>query len=126
QLDNALPQSWRASSMYGTPGKLNDVYTKIENESSILPGEFVLYQNYPNPFNPETIISWQLAENSYVTLKIYDILGNEVATLVNEFQQVGSYNYELGIRNYELTSGIYFYQLRVGGSLQTKKMVVLK
>ncbi|MDP3684292.1 MAG: T9SS type A sorting domain-containing protein, partial [Ignavibacteria bacterium] len=87
---------------------------------------FELYQNYPNPFNPMTIISWQLAVPGKVSLKIFDILGNEVATLVNEFQQTGRHNYELRIRNYELTSGIYFYQLRVGGFLQTKKMVVLK
>lgn len=131
QVDNSLPQNWSASSLFGTPGKLNDVYTKVENESSFLsPGEFVLYQNFPNPFNPTTVISWQLAVNSFVTLKIYDVLGNEVATLVNEEKQPGYYNYELGSamggRNYELSSGVYFYQLRANNSMQTKKMMILK
>jgi len=90
------------------------------------PGGFYLNQNYPNPFNPGTVISYQLAASSYVTLKVYDVLGNEVATLVNEEKQPGVYNYELGIRNYELASGVYLYQLRVGGFVQTKKMIVLK
>ncbi|MDP1995276.1 MAG: T9SS type A sorting domain-containing protein, partial [Ignavibacteria bacterium] len=62
----------------------------------------------------------------HVTLKVFDILGNEIATLVNEEKQPGVYNYELGIRNYELSSGVYFYQLRAGNFVQTKKMMVLK
>lgn len=132
QLDNALPQSWKASSMYGTPGKLNDVYTKTENETLILPGEFALYQNYPNPFNPETVISWQLAVDSYVTLKIYDILGNEVAILINEEQPAGNYSINFNTTNHHqpttniLPSGVYFYQLRAGNFVETKKMLLLR
>ena len=99
--------------------------TDLQAESEI-PSEFALNQNYPNPFNPETVISYQLAASSVVTLKVFDILGNEVAILVNEIQQAGSYNYKLGIRNYELASGVYFYQLQAGDFLQTKKMLVLK
>jgi len=95
-----------------------------------MPVEFSLYQNYPNPFNPNTVISWQLAVGSHVSLKVYDMLGNEVATLVNEEKQAGRYNYEFrsaeGGRNYELSSGVYFYQLRAGEFVQTKKLIVLK
>jgi photosystem II stability/assembly factor-like uncharacterized protein len=87
---------------------------------------FSLDQNYPNPFNPSTVISWRLSASSYITLKIYDVLGKEVATLVNGEKGPGLYNYEFGIRNYELASGIYFYQLRAGSFVQTKKMIYLK
>ncbi|MDP3150182.1 MAG: T9SS type A sorting domain-containing protein [Ignavibacteria bacterium] len=94
------------------------------------PTTFALNQNYPNPFNPSTVISYQLPANSYVTLKVYNAIGTEVAALVNEYKEAGSYNYEFGSasggRNYELTSGIYFYTLRAGSFVQTKKMVLLK
>lgn len=103
--------------------------TDVQTESET-PKDFALLQNYPNPFNPETVISYQLAEGSQVSLKVFDILGNEVATLVNEFQQSGKHYYKLGIKSaaadYELSSGVYFYQLRAADFLQTKKMLVLK
>ena len=98
---------------------------KVESENISLTG-FSLEQNYPNPFNPSTVISYQLSVGSFVTLKIYDVLGNEVATLVNEEQQAGRHNYELGIRNYEFSSGIYYYRLKAGNFVQTKGMVYLK
>ncbi|MBE0539216.1 MAG: PQQ-dependent sugar dehydrogenase, partial [Ignavibacterium sp.] len=89
---------------------------------------FQLYQNYPNPFNPTTKISWQSPENGWQTLKVYDILGNEVATLVNEEKPAGIYEVEFnatsGTKN--PASGIYFYQLRVGEFIQTKKMTLIK
>lgn len=104
--------------------------TDIREE--VLPAEdFVLYQNYPNPFNPSTVISYQLPVSSAVTLKVYDILGNEIATLVNEEKSAGKYTIEFnnhsstpGIRN--LPSGFYFYQLRAGNHIETKKMILLK
>ena len=117
-------------------GTLNNIYlvghnynTTVDVEEEIntkLPTEFVLNQNYPNPFNPSTIISFQLPATSNVTLKVYDILGNEVATLVNEYKQAGAYNVEFGIKNVELSSGIYFYRLQVGDFVQTKKMILIK
>ena len=93
---------------------------------SSLPTSFQLEQNYPNPFNPETTIRYQLPAISHVSLKIYDLLGREVETLVNEFQQPGNYNSQFSIRNSQLSSGVYFYQLQTSGLMQTKKMVILK
>jgi hypothetical protein len=89
---------------------------------------FMLEQNYPNPFNPSTVISYRLPVTSKVTLKVYDVLGNEIATLVNEEEPAGEYEVEFnassGIRN--LVSGIYFYQLKAGSFVETKKMILLK
>jgi hypothetical protein len=85
---------------------------------------FSLSQNYPNPFNPITKISWQSPVRSHQSLKIYDVLGNEVATLVNEFRNAGSY--EVDFNSSSLSSGIYFYKLQAGDFLQTKKMILLK
>ena len=97
---------------------------EIEVAVDFTPKEFVLYQNYPNPFNPKTVISYQLPVTSNVTLKVYDVLGNEVATLVNEEKQPGVYEVEVDASN--LTSGIYFYQLKAGSLIQTKKMVLMR
>jgi hypothetical protein len=101
---------------------------EIEVEVDFTPKEFVLYQNYPNPFNPSTVISYQLPVTSNVTLKVYDILGNEIATLVNEEKQPGIYEVEFnlvsGIRN--PASGVYFYKLIAGEFTQTRKMILLR
>ena len=83
-----------------------------------------LSQNYPNPFNPSTVISYQLPVIGFVTLKVYDILGREVATLVNEEKPAGEYEVEFNGTN--LPSGIYFYQIKAGNYSETKKMVLLK
>lgn len=108
----------------------------IEKQTEKVPPEFFLYQNYPNPFNPSTKIKFTIpstenpllggARGGLVTLKVYDVLGNEVATLVNENKPAGSYETEFRIENGELASGIYFYQLVVGDFLQTKKMMFLR
>ncbi|MDP2038120.1 MAG: carboxypeptidase regulatory-like domain-containing protein, partial [Ignavibacteria bacterium] len=99
--------------------------TDVDNQAEI-PTGFSLSQNYPNPFNPETTISYKIKEASYVSLKVYDVLGNEVATLVNEFKQAGTYNCQLRIENGELPSGMYLYRLTAGYYTQTKKMILLK
>lgn len=96
------------------------------NDKKFLPNKFELYQNYPNPFNPSTTISYQLSINSNVTLKLFDVLGKEVATLVNEKQNPGIHHYTLSIINYKLSTGVYFYQLKASDFMQTKKMVILK
>jgi len=103
-----------------------------ENKSNII-DNYQLKQNYPNPFNPTTVISYQLPNAEYVSLKIYDVLGNEVATLVDEYQQPGSYQFTFNgqsnsqIRNYaKLSSGIYLYRLQAGEHSITKKMLMMK
>jgi hypothetical protein len=94
----------------------------IEDEQ--IPTEFLLSQNYPNPFNPSTKISWQSPEGSHQTLKIYDVLGNEVATLVDEFREAGRYEIEFNSEN--LASGVYIYRLQTTVFTETKKMVLLR
>ncbi|MBE0572774.1 MAG: right-handed parallel beta-helix repeat-containing protein [Ignavibacteriaceae bacterium] len=89
-----------------------------------IPEGFILYQNYPNPFNPTTKISWQSPIGSWQTLKVYDVLGNEVATLVNEYKTASKYEIEFDAEG--LPSGIYFSQLKCGSFTQTKKMLLLK
>jgi hypothetical protein len=91
-----------------------------------LPTKFSLMQNYPNPFNPSTVISYQLPKSSYVSLKIFDVLGREIATLVNQFQQAGNYNSHFSLLNSQLSSGVYFYALSAGNFIQTKKMILAK
>ncbi len=102
--------------------------TSMEETNQYLPQNFMLSQNYPNPFNPNTKISWQSPVNRHQTLKVYDVLGNEVATLVDEYKPSGRYEIEWdassGIRN--LASGIYFYQLKAGDFIETKKMLLLR
>jgi hypothetical protein len=83
-----------------------------------------LQQNYPNPFNPSTIISYQIPHQGFVTLKIFDVLGSEVAVIVNEEKLSG--NYEIEFNATDFPSGIYFYQLRAGSFVETKKMILLK
>jgi len=102
-----------------------DVRTAVEDPGSNgLPNEFSLHQNYPNPFNPTTTIKYQIPELSFVTIKVYDVLGNEVATLVNAKKPEG--NYEVKFDAVSLPSGIYFYRLQAGSFVETKKMVLMK
>ncbi len=100
------------------------------NEYKPLVNKFTLFQNFPNPFNPSTIISWQSPISGLQTLKIYDVLGNEIATLVNGYKEAGTHEAEfnsLGTNHRaSLPSGIYFYQLQIGDYIQTKKMMIIK
>jgi len=88
------------------------------------PDRFELSQNYPNPFNPNTTISFSIPQKSDVSVKIYDILGNEVTTLVNETREAGRYNVNFNASNY--SSGVYFYTIKAGNFNETKKMTLLK
>ncbi len=123
--------------------QVTDYPVNLSNENNS-PKDFVLYQNYPNPFNPSTRISFQISDFGFVSLKVYDILGNEIAVLVNGNLAAGKYEVEFNINsveNRDLTSGIYFYQLTQEGPesnptdsdagleqgfAETKKMILLK
>ena len=96
----------------------------IMTNSIEIPNHFLLSQNFPNPFNPSTIINYQLSMFNYVSLKVFDVLGKEVATLVSEKQSAGTYQVEFDGSN--LTSGVYFYKLTAGEFTDTKKMVLIK
>jgi len=124
-------EGWIVGGGVGLPGVIlhttNGGLTFVEDEEQF-PLEFSLSQNYPNPFNPATTIKYQ-----FITLKVYDVLGNEVTTLVNEELPAGEYEVEFSINNLQLSSGVYFYQLRVypadggaGNYIETKKMILLK
>jgi hypothetical protein len=93
-------------------------------ENSNQPDDFILYQNYPNPFNPTTNIAFRISDFGFISLKVFDLLGNEVATLVNEEKFPGEY--EVSFNATELTSGLYFYRLETDNSVLTKKMLLLK
>jgi len=94
-----------------------------------LPTDYLLYQNFPNPFNPTTKIKFEIPgqarnDNLLVTLKVYDLLGREIATIINEEKPIGEYEVEFDAAG--LPSGIYFYQLRSGNYTETKKMVLIR
>jgi hypothetical protein len=99
-------------------------YSNVIEVDAALPETFVLEQNYPNPFNPTTVIAYQLPVTSMVSLKVYDMLGREVAILINKQQQAGRYAYTLNALNW--ASGVYFYRLQAGNFVQSKKMLLLK
>jgi len=100
-------------------------YFILEDEVEISsPGNFVLLQNYPNPFNPTTTIKYLVAEKTFVSLKIYDVAGSEVATIINREQVAGEYEFDFDAGN--LTSGVYFYKLQAGNFVETKKMILLR
>ena len=98
-------------------------YVSIEDELTLFPKYFSLFQNYPNPFNPVTTISYQLSQSSNVSLSIYNINGQLVDTLLNEFQDAGIYQIKWGADN--IKSGVYFYRIKVGEFVETKKCVLL-
>ena len=100
------------------------IITGVTPVSTQIPNEYKLSQNYPNPFNPVTKINFALPKSGLVTMMVYDILGREVARLVNETKQAGSYSVDFNASN--LTSGVYFYRLEVNGYVDTKKMTLIK
>lgn len=99
--------------------------TGIEADNS-LPAEYKLLQNYPNPFNPSTVISYQIPAAANVSLKIFDILGKEVVSLINEFQSAGTHQIVFSTNDLSLSSGVYLYVIRTGSFVQAKKMILLR
>lgn len=100
-----------------------DIGTPVENEETF-PTEFKLQQNYPNPFNPSTMIKFSVPERSNVLIKIYDILGGEVATIVNEEIEAGWYTRVFNATGY--STGVYIYRMQAGNYTQTRKMLLIK
>jgi len=93
-------------------------------EETELPFRFQLFQNYPNPFNPSTNIKFSIAKQDIVSLKVYDVLGREIATLVNEEKPAGEYIVKFNTN--EITGGVYFYRLKIKEFINTKKMLLIK
>jgi len=105
------------------------IISGINTISQSVPSEFKLYQNYPNPFNPSTIIKFQIKDSRFVTLKVYDILGIEIATLINEKLTPGTYEVPFSINqfsDYRIASGVFFYVIKAGNFLETKRMIYIK
>jgi len=113
-----IPRDINLNEIPPAPGQTIDI-TKNK-----YPNQFALSENYPNPFNPTTIIHYDLPKTVHVRLTVFDVLGREVAILVNELQQPGSKSVEFNSR--ALTSGVYFYKIAAGNFVQTKKMILMK
>ena len=110
-------------SILGLDTRLTDEIVNVANDESV-PNDFILGQNYPNPFNPSTTIKYTIPTSEFVTLKIYDVLGKEVAALVNEEKPAGSYEEDFNAAGF--SSGIYFYTINAGSFIETKKMIFIK
>ncbi len=111
--------NWLDQNMVGEP-------TGVDLENHLSPNNYALLQNYPNPFNPSTKIIWQSSVNGWQSLKIYDILGNEIVTLVNEYKPAGKYEITFNAKEYALPSGIYFCKYQVEKNTYLKKLVLIK
>ncbi len=120
------PVAGQLRSLYLPYASKDGVLVGIEQNENTVPGKFSLEQNYPNPFNPNTIIKYKLPNAGNVSLKVFNVLGEEVATLVNEYQRAGKYSVDFSAHNFCLSSGIYFYQIISGAYMQMKKMIILK
>jgi hypothetical protein len=131
--DQNNAENWMASSeIHGNPGRDNITVSIEEQRQQAIPSEYKLSQNYPNPFNPITRINYSVPKNSFVTLKVYNLLGEEVTTLFEGFKQKGNYNAIFD--GSELASGVYFYRMtarqteggQAGNFAETKKIILLK
>jgi hypothetical protein len=110
--------------LYNINVDTNDVPTSIGNNKNISLSDYRLYQNYPNPFNPETVIKYILPERGFVSLKVYNVMGENVTKLVNNTQEKG--NHKVTFNGENLPSGIYFCRLEANGTTINKKMILLK
>jgi hypothetical protein len=119
-----LAKNQSSISAYSTIFNFIVAITGINDKSGTIPTVYNLYQNYPNPFNPSTIIRFDLPEAGFVTMKIYNILGKEVRTLVNEFRNAGKFN--ITFEGSNLPSGIYIYTIKANNFSSVRKMMLLK
>ena len=125
-LDTGSAVSGNVQLNYASMTQFNYVPTSAKEDLSILPSSFHLYQNYPNPFNPATNIKFEVSQTEFISLKVYDLLGNETANLVNDVKAAGVYTVKFDAS--KLSSGIYFYRLQTGESniSLTKKLILIK
>jgi hypothetical protein len=126
--DNAMAENWAASEGYGTPGSMNSVYLVHEYEPN-LPTQFHVFNNYPNPFNPSTTITYELARDQKINISIFDLLGRQVKTLVNEEQTAGLKRVSWNATNdlgKPVAGGVYLCSIMAGESRKSIKMVLLK
>lgn len=135
QIDFTFAQSdyhqWRVTAHngvgWGEPSQIwrfSFLWTSVKEQT--MPDKFYLFQNFPNPFNPVTKIKYTIKETKPVVIKIYDIIGREIATLVNEIKDAGEYELEFDASTYHLVSGIYLYEMKAGEFSSIRKMIVLK
>ncbi len=125
--EKSLSYNISAVDLNGNESELSDELSIVVGvEEAIIPTKFSLSQNYPNPFNPTTIIKYGLPVSAHVVIKIFDVLGNEVISLVNETQERGMHKVEFNSISVNLSSGIYFYSIRAGEFSRTKKMLLIK
>jgi hypothetical protein len=112
------------------PRNIDDIVgyvpTGVRSDNYVIPTEYRLDQNYPNPFNPSTKIRYTVKTSSFVNLKVYNIIGKEVAVLLNEDKQPGEYEFDFSAGRFNLSSGVYFYRLTAGSFTSVKKMILLK
>jgi len=120
-----LKQFWDGS-IWVNEWKETNSYIPLTGVEKLTDGikAYSLSNNYPNPFNPSTTISYSVPEMEFITLKVFDVLGNEIETIANEEKPAGSYEIEFNADG--LTSGIYFYRLQAGNFVETKKMILIK
>jgi hypothetical protein len=116
--------SWANAALWGYAKLGPKVTLGVNQKPSSVVNNYSLEQNYPNPFNPSTHIAYSVPKSQKVRLAVYDLLGNEVAMLVNETKGAGSYTVNFNAQN--LSSGVYFYKLETGNTLLVKKMMLLK
>ncbi len=119
-----LPGEFKVYTTVKLPAPEKDILSEVELNNPGVITEFKLEQNYPNPFNPSTIISWQSPVSSHQTLKVFDMLGREIVTLVDEYRAAGKYDIKFDAS--KLSSGIYIYRIQAGSFVSTKKMIYLK
>jgi len=120
---NYIVNAGKSGPLRWDSASVNIVITGVSSNSSN-PTSFMLYNNYPNPFNPTTIIKYSIPEVSFTSLIIYNELGKEVSTLINETKSAGTYEVEFNASN--LSSGVYYYKLQAGTFTETKKMILAK
>lgn len=126
KFSTLLPKEIPVVTIFGSSKELLSMtLTSVDDEKYFFP-YCTLEQNFPNPFNPETIISYTLASNTFVSVAVYDILGKEVAQIVREEQSAGVHTFRFNALHYNLSSGIYFYTVRTDKFIQTRKMIIQK